>query len=666
MTHSNDVQTLGSNATGTSSGSWSSPIVAQIPVTIPVRNLWTDIAESSVFRNLSLVLIMVNALWIGADTEWNHISLLRNNRLPLEPASVVVELTFSIGFTVELVVRFLAFERKSACFRDAWFVFDTLLLAFMWNDMGMLLVEVNADNREESGGGALGPISLLRLLRLTRLVRLMRFFPELMTLVKGMFRAMESVFYVLVFMLIMIYGTAIIFTIQLGCPPSECPPELMEESEDPTTLDMFGDIGSSMMTLLTNGVLADNLRPTLMTIKAESLTMMFFFLAFVLVSGITLLNMLIGVLCKVVQDTAQSEDEQKKAFELRDVLCKAFNEIDTSNDGHIQEQEWSGIQKHPEVRKSMYRLGIDEGELDVRLTQLRAKVFWDRPRLSQRMNENRSLEGSGALSDRFTRRSSSSSMGTGSSCSEEENPGLDFESFVDQVSELDWNKTASALEIETFKCDFLSETKTTKRMLEDVEEMLQEILERRGMGDDAPSPARSSRSRKATPSAARRGPTTLRPPTVLPPAPHPPETPSKPKARLPLSPLPPAAAPPSLAGAQQEEGGRRRLQAARSRSSVNCLASRDTRDADGSGRRRNTVCQFSEHSEELMREAARRTGLAAGESSRRSFGPVKSFSYTSSSSRDKLASVSTEALMDTLRQRLRGSTRSIQRKLTTD
>merc|ERR1719262_1334721 len=64
-------------------------------------------------------------------------------------------------------------------------------------------------------GGGVGPLSALRLLRLLRLARvgrLMRFVPELKKLVKGMIKAARSVVFILIFLVLVIYVFAIIFT----------------------------------------------------------------------------------------------------------------------------------------------------------------------------------------------------------------------------------------------------------------------------------------------------------------------------------------------------------------------------------------------------------------------------------------------------------------------
>merc|ERR1740138_1114279 len=72
-----------------------------------------------------------------------------------------------------------------------------------------------------------------------------------MTLVKGMVSAVKSVFFILMFLMLVMYVFAILFTSVVGDPDHDAQPETCEY--------MFGTMGDAMMSLFTNGVLGDNL-----------------------------------------------------------------------------------------------------------------------------------------------------------------------------------------------------------------------------------------------------------------------------------------------------------------------------------------------------------------------------------------------------------------------
>jgi len=227
------------------------------------------IAHSHCFVNFTLLVIVLNGLWIGFDVEWNHPSLKKNGVSPLESEAFIVENLFCGYFTFEIGLRVLAFGRKN--FKVPlrfWFVFDFVLVAFMVTETWiMLIVDYFTGG---GGGGFLSKFSTLRLLRLSRLTRLLTSLPELLVLIKGMLNATKAVAIVLGFMVMLMYVFAIVFTAQLG--HSESPEKLEADpywvrDTDPTAQELFGSLGDSMLSLFTRGMLCDNLAETLEAIK---------------------------------------------------------------------------------------------------------------------------------------------------------------------------------------------------------------------------------------------------------------------------------------------------------------------------------------------------------------------------------------------------------------
>merc|ERR1719174_116428 len=145
--------------------------------------------NSNNFQNFTLFVIVLNGIWIGLDVEYNHPSLIKNGKLPLEPVSTIIEHLFCAYFTVEIVFRMAAFGSRNL--RDGWFLFDFVLVLFMVVETWVLVIIEAIFGGE--GGGLLSKFSTLRLLRLTRLTRLMTSLPELLTLVRGMLNAARAV-----------------------------------------------------------------------------------------------------------------------------------------------------------------------------------------------------------------------------------------------------------------------------------------------------------------------------------------------------------------------------------------------------------------------------------------------------------------------------------------
>mmetsp|Transcript_22162 Transcript_22162/g.49017 ORF Transcript_22162/g.49017 Transcript_22162/m.49017 type:complete len:472 (+) Transcript_22162:2-1417(+) len=372
--------------------------------------------------------------------------------MPLDPLATVVENLFCTYFTMEVIVRFLAFRAKCTlcpCLFDAWFVFDAVLVLLMVMETWVLpLISLMANSG--SGRGALSNFSsfrLLRLLRLTRMVRIMRYFPELMTLVKGIKNAVSVVFWIIAFLILVMYVFAIMFTSQLGDPNDKEP----AEGDEKSGVHYFASIGDSMMTLFTNGVLGDNLIQTLVIIKADSLFLFWSFLIFMCISSLTLLNMLIGVLCQVVGDTADAEGEANQIALLQMSLSDAFEKIDVSKDGIISEEEWSHMKNLKDVRAAFGNLGVDEDRMDERLDQMQETLFWK-----------------------------SGKRGEG------QRVGLSFDDFVKKVVGLRWDTPASALDLEVTKNDVVTVGKELGKQLDSVESQVADLL-----GEPRPSEERS-------------------------------------------------------------------------------------------------------------------------------------------------------------------------------
>eukprot|EP00927_Polykrikos_kofoidii_P015731 TRINITY_DN17027_c0_g3_i4.p1 TRINITY_DN17027_c0_g3~~TRINITY_DN17027_c0_g3_i4.p1 ORF type:complete len:792 (-),score=178.36 TRINITY_DN17027_c0_g3_i4:38-2413(-) len=407
------------------------------------ESIFAVVEGNAWFQNMTLIIIVINALWICVDVELNHTRLRGpDGRLPLEPFSTVVDNFFCTYYTIEVLIRFLAFKYKCSFWRDGWFVFDIALVLFMVIETWVLpLVEALAGG----GGGssnflnAFASFRLLRLLRLTRMARIMRFFPELMTLVKGMVRALKAVSFILMFLLMTMYIFAIVFTSELGKPGGRDPLP-GEENEDPTAIMMFATIGDSMMTLFTNGVLGDNLAQTLMAIKDPKgeggLHMMWIFIAFVVVAQFTLLNMLIGVLCQVISDSKTEEEETNKIREIKQSLNDAIRDMNFENGGNISRVAWSKITDHPGVRKSFSRLQIDDVDLEERLRQMQETLF-----------------GVDTCSD-----------------GDDNDEGISVDDLVKKVVELRWDMPANSIDLELMKNTVRTDDKNLKRTLERLEE----------------------------------------------------------------------------------------------------------------------------------------------------------------------------------------------------
>jgi len=320
------------------------------PTPYDVQNVYYDtgwcqaIARNHYFENLTLGVIIVNAVWIAIDTDWNDATTL----LDAKVAFVVADCLFFAYFSLELAVRFGAFKYKRNCLKDAWFVFDTSLVTLYLFDPFVITLATALS----SGDGLNLPTSLLRLFRLarlSRLARMLRSLPELMIMIKGMISAAASVSYMLGLLVLVTYIFAIAMTqLSLGTEFRET---------------YFKGVALSMYTLFIYGTFLDSLNDFVDSVKEESSVCVALLAVFAVISALTLLNMLIGVLCEVVSAIAKTEREVMLTEKVRDKFGKIIGEIDKDGDGNISWDEVASMAEHPDAGATLASVNIDLGDM---------------------------------------------------------------------------------------------------------------------------------------------------------------------------------------------------------------------------------------------------------------------------------------------------------------
>jgi len=311
------------------------------------------VARHSIFGNASLFVIMMNALWIGFECEMNSEASLNDAAWYIQ----LGEHSFAVFFTTEWLVRFLAFRRKIDGFRDKWFSFDTFLVGLMVFETWIVpnIVSSTSGDDGDGGGGAdmsqLSMLRMLRLLRLTRMVRLMRAVPELVTLLKSVTIALRSVLSTLTLLVIFMYIFAIIFRSQL------------KPGNDEYLNEKFGRLVSSMWTLLWAGTFLDNVskcaNKLLEANDGANVPLAALFIAWIMLSAFTVLNMLVGLLCEVVDAVAAAEKEKVVVSYVKAKLMGVLEQLDEDGNGTISRVEFNTLLEIPEAVDALVELGVD-------------------------------------------------------------------------------------------------------------------------------------------------------------------------------------------------------------------------------------------------------------------------------------------------------------------
>ena len=219
--------------------------------------------ESPRIQHLLIAVIVANAVVLGIETvptlmeRWG-------------PVLVAADRAMLAVFVVEIGLRIVA--HRLSFFRDPWSVFDFLVTA-------VALVP------------AAGPFSVLRALRVLRVLRLLTMVPSMRRVVGGLLSAIPGLVSVLAIIGIIFYVSAVIAT------------KLFADKFP----DWFGSLGESAYTLF-----------QVMTLESWSMGIArpvmeaypyawIFFVAFILVSTFTMLNLFIAIIVNAMQSQQAEE-----------------------------------------------------------------------------------------------------------------------------------------------------------------------------------------------------------------------------------------------------------------------------------------------------------------------------------------------------------------------
>jgi len=309
-------------------------------------NCFTDIAMSSWFENLALLVIVLNALWIGVEVDINDSG---TSQTPF----FVVENIFCVLFTAEIVIRLLSYKKPSYFCTDKelrfWNVFDMLLVLLMVIENWLLSWMISDPE------GAMSSLSALRLLRLLRISRIFRMVPELGMMVKSMAAAARSVSSTMVLAVGLMYVFAVLFT-QWGKDREKFNGKC-EPSDDCDGTNFFGSLGWSFMSLMQILVYDDTFALIRLTFLADPF-MGLLLIVFILVGAFTVLNMLIGVICEIVSTTKKEEEEKLLMNKVEDL----FAQMDADESGTISRDEFeakTGLLEKLGLDQSTIRLAFE-------------------------------------------------------------------------------------------------------------------------------------------------------------------------------------------------------------------------------------------------------------------------------------------------------------------
>ena len=234
--------------------------------------------ESKGFETFIIVLIMINAVTLGLETEKRIMDAAG-------PALIMIDRIILTAFALEVLAKLWVY--RLAFFKNPWRIFDFLVVSIS-------LIPAT-DN-----------LSVLRALRVLRVLRLVSAFPSLRKVVGGLAAALPGMGSIMMLMLLVFYVFSVMATkLYGGLFP-----------------DWFGSLGASAYSLFQIMTLESWSMGIVRPVMADFPHAWIFFVAFILCTSFTVLNLFIGIIVSAMQ-----AEHEGHATEEREELLSKQNEI---------------------------------------------------------------------------------------------------------------------------------------------------------------------------------------------------------------------------------------------------------------------------------------------------------------------------------------------------
>jgi len=223
-----------------------------------MTSYFSGLKDNRIFQFTVVAIIILNAILIGATT-YN-----------LDP--VFLELIYfldygiTIFFVIEILIRFIGEKNKANFFKSGWNIFDTFIVT-----ISLIPIPNNSS------------FLVLRLLRIFRVLRLISVIPELKQIIEAILESIKRVFFVslLLFIILYIYAT-------MG--------SILFANHDPAR---WGDLGIALITLFQVLTLS-SWETVMLPMQSIYWWSWIYFFSFIIICGITILNLVIAILVDVV------------------------------------------------------------------------------------------------------------------------------------------------------------------------------------------------------------------------------------------------------------------------------------------------------------------------------------------------------------------------------
>lgn len=254
-----------------------------------VSSLLKRLEGSQLFQTAVISIILLSALAIGAKTydlpAWST------------PLLYVLDVSITIFFLVELLIRFAVCEKKISFFKDGWNLFDTIIV------IGSLIPIQNSEI-----------VLVGRLLRVFRVLRLVSVVPQLRSLINALLKAIPRMGHIGLLMFIIFYIYAAVGSLFFSSVNDA----------------LWGDVSIAMLTLFRVATFEDWTDVMYETMAIYPLSWVFF-LSFIFLAAFVFLNMMVGTILEVMT-AEQNAEEAERAHREREEMSATLKAMQVQLD----------------------------------------------------------------------------------------------------------------------------------------------------------------------------------------------------------------------------------------------------------------------------------------------------------------------------------------------
>eukprot|EP00930_Biecheleria_cincta_P045462 TRINITY_DN31329_c0_g1_i1.p1 TRINITY_DN31329_c0_g1~~TRINITY_DN31329_c0_g1_i1.p1 ORF type:complete len:526 (-),score=124.44 TRINITY_DN31329_c0_g1_i1:357-1934(-) len=318
------------------------------------ESLWVD---SATFDVVISCIIILNAFIIGLETD------LRRDASSREPGWIVAEVLFLLAFLTEVALKI---------YYHTWrWIFDsfanvlTVFICFMAFIDCTILNPIGAS-------GVLRMFSMFRIVGISRLYKVIKKYrqlDELRLLLQSLKDSMQTLFWTVVLLIVVLYIAAVILTQQIGHNVAVYG-NYRKLSGGWDHEELFGTVGRSMFTLMQVMTLDSWCSKVVRHVAVNQWYMVAFFCIFLLITTFGIMNILVSV---IVEKTLAASMQNKQRLRLReekaqraelDSIKEIFLISDTDGSNSLDLEEFLAAMKNPEVQWRMKMLELPVAETE--------------------------------------------------------------------------------------------------------------------------------------------------------------------------------------------------------------------------------------------------------------------------------------------------------------